>query len=112
MGRAAKCRYYKDTWRKLPYTYNAQKTIQRHHPDLWRLQDVAVIHYVDAKPWDRDHPEHQQFKDIVELWWRLYDSQSQQGSSGSGAPATAAPAAAAVAAAPAAPAAELCCVAV
>lgn len=37
-------------WTHLPYTYNAQKRIKYHHPKLWRLEDIRVIHYVDEKP--------------------------------------------------------------
>lgn len=39
-----------DCWTHLPYTYNAQKRIKYHHPKLWRLEDIRVIHYVDEKP--------------------------------------------------------------
>lgn len=32
-------------WRHLPYSYNGQKRIKMHHPDLWELSDIYVIHY-------------------------------------------------------------------
>ena len=32
-------------WRHLPYAYNGQKRIKLHHPGLWDLEDVFVIHY-------------------------------------------------------------------
>lgn len=49
---------YAGAWRPLPPTFNAQKGMRRHHPGLWRRHwgDVAVLHYTDAKPWQRDHP--------------------------------------------------------
>ncbi len=28
-----------------------------YHPDLWALSRVAVIHYVDDKPWAEPDPE-------------------------------------------------------
>lgn len=47
---------YADTWQRLPCAYNGQKGISHHHPELWNPQELAVIHYVDSKPWDRDDP--------------------------------------------------------
>jgi len=32
-------------WRHLPYCYNGQKRIKVHHPDLWDMADIYVIHY-------------------------------------------------------------------
>lgn len=32
-------------WRHLPYSYNGQKRIKMHHPDLWDMSDIYVIHY-------------------------------------------------------------------
>ena len=39
-------------WKHLPYTYNAQKRIKYHHPTLWRMEDIHIVHIVDEKPWD------------------------------------------------------------
>ena len=35
-------------WRHLPHAYNAQKRIKYHHPELWDLSQIAVIHYGEA----------------------------------------------------------------
>ncbi len=61
---------YKDTWRPLPCTYNAQKGMRRHHPHLWQQHwdAVAVLHYTDAKPWQEGQPENgDEYADLVEL---------------------------------------------
>jgi lipopolysaccharide biosynthesis glycosyltransferase len=65
------------TWKALPHTYNAQKGIKRHHPQLWAASwdQVAVVHYTDAKPWHPEHPEHEHYRELVELWWRAYKGQ-------------------------------------
>ncbi|KAL4442954.1 hypothetical protein ABPG77_008445 [Micractinium sp. CCAP 211/92] len=69
---------YKDCWQQLPHTFNCQKGIKQHHPKLWKehWHEVAILHYTDAKPWQRDHPEHKQHRELVELWWRVYDRAS------------------------------------
>lgn len=65
-----------DTWRPLPHTFNAQKGIRRHHPQLWRQHwhAVAVVHYTDAKPWQEGHSDHAEYQDLVQLWWRVFHS--------------------------------------
>eukprot|EP00877_Chromochloris_zofingiensis_P003594 jgi/Chrzof1/13235/Cz07g25200.t1 len=51
--------YYAATWRRLPYTYNAQTRIEQAHPELWRLKDVHIVHYnVTNKPWSADDDPH------------------------------------------------------
>ena len=37
--------YWAGRWLHLPYTYNAQKRIKYHHPSLWRLEDIQIIHF-------------------------------------------------------------------
>ncbi|CAG9460727.1 unnamed protein product [Pedinophyceae sp. YPF-701] len=65
---------YAGEWRALPVAFNAQKFIRMHHPDLFDVDSVAIIHYTDAKPWHREHPEHENFQDIVNLWWSIYEA--------------------------------------
>lgn len=48
--------------------------IKYHHPDLWCLDDIAVIHFVDDKPWSHPYsPENQLYSDIVQFWWEVYE---------------------------------------
>ncbi len=69
--------FYAGRWRHLPYTYNAQKRIKYHHPDLWAFDDVAVVHYVDEKPWShRFSEENMAYQDIVEYWWQVYEQKN------------------------------------
>lgn len=65
--------YFTGSWIHLPYTYNAQKRIKFHHTDLWCLEDVHVIHFVDEKPWSHPYSEENKaYAEIVEFWWEVY----------------------------------------
>jgi inositol 3-alpha-galactosyltransferase len=67
--------YFEGRWQPLPFIYNAQKTIKCHHPDVWRLEDIAVMHYVDEKPWShRDSEENQGYREEVDLWWEIFEN--------------------------------------
>jgi inositol 3-alpha-galactosyltransferase len=75
--------YFAGKWKWLPAIYNAQKRIKYHHPDLWRLDDIAVLHYVDEKPWShRDSEENQMYREEVELWWDIYGKKKRKSSAG------------------------------
>jgi inositol 3-alpha-galactosyltransferase len=66
--------YFAGRWIGLPVIYNAQKRIKYHHPDLWHLEDIAVLHYVDEKPWShRDSGENQKYRQEIELWWKILE---------------------------------------
>lgn len=66
---------FQNEWIALPPQYNLQKGIKKHHPAIWNPHDAAIIHYTDAKPWhDRDHPENVEHTDIVDIWWRIFNS--------------------------------------
>ncbi len=54
---ALNCAHLQDSWQELPYIFNGQKRIK-----VWCWEDVAVVHYVDAKPWHADHAEHAAFQ--------------------------------------------------
>jgi inositol 3-alpha-galactosyltransferase len=62
-------------WIQLPPSYNLQKGIRHHHPELWAPLEAHVLHYTDFKPWnDTNHPENASNADIVCLWWKIFDS--------------------------------------
>lgn len=70
--------YFKGKWKSLPYTFNAQKRIKTHHPSLWNLEDVFVIHFVDEKPWSKacsTSAENNSCQDVVDYWWQIYENQ-------------------------------------
>lgn len=64
--------FYSNVWQPLPHTFNLQKGIKHHHPELWCPFDSAVIHYTDKKPWQGRDGENSAYVDIVDLWWRVY----------------------------------------
>ena len=37
--------FFKDRWHRLPYTYNLQKRVFLHRPDLWNPNEIKIIHY-------------------------------------------------------------------
>jgi lipopolysaccharide biosynthesis glycosyltransferase len=66
--------YYRDSWQALPWGFNAQKGIRHHHPDVWRLDEVFIVHFTDRKPWNaRHHEENAAHRDICDWWWGLYE---------------------------------------
>jgi len=69
--------YYKGRWLKLPYIYNALKTLSSCHAEMWNTDDVKNIHYILDKPWnvqpasvrtDATLP----YRDLVVRWWDVY----------------------------------------
>ncbi|KAI7845862.1 hypothetical protein COHA_000596 [Chlorella ohadii] len=61
--------FFKGQWRHLPYCYNGQKRIKVHHPDLWDMADIYVIHYVDEKPWSHRYSEENlAYKEECDYW--------------------------------------------
>lgn len=40
-------------WSPVSWKYNALKTMRYWHPRIWSDDDVAVVHYIVDKPWDR-----------------------------------------------------------
>lgn len=45
--------YFLHRWRALPWKYNALKTMENWHPNIWRDDDVRGLHYIVDKPWER-----------------------------------------------------------
>lgn len=43
--------FFEGKWLAVSYVYNALKTMQYWHPDMWRDEDVVVLHYIVDKPW-------------------------------------------------------------
>jgi lipopolysaccharide biosynthesis glycosyltransferase len=70
---------YRNRWKPLPYTYNALKPMRSCHADLWRDEDVKILHYILNKPWkSRSYDAN----DIVEsqhsLWWDEWKEVEQE----------------------------------
>ncbi|KAL8823166.1 MAG: hypothetical protein Q9191_006116 [Dirinaria sp. TL-2023a] len=45
--------YFLHRWRALPWKYNALKTMENWHPNIWRDDEVRGLHYIVDKPWER-----------------------------------------------------------
>ena len=43
--------YYKHNTCRLPWTMNAQKSLSRAEPELWRSEPVSILHFTGEKPW-------------------------------------------------------------
>ncbi|WP_343465078.1 glycosyltransferase family 8 protein [Pantoea sp.] len=66
---------FKDRWLPLSWVYNALKTLPFQHAGLWRDDKVKNLHYILAKPWQRDrHPpvsERDRYYPLEQLWWEV-----------------------------------------
>lgn len=66
--------YFAGRWKHLPWSYNAQKRIKHHHPDLWDLPNIFAIHYVDEKPWSQRYSEENlRYKEECDYWWDVFE---------------------------------------
>lgn len=43
---------YKGRWQPLPWWANALKPVRGVHPGVWKDEEVRLIHYILAKPWE------------------------------------------------------------
>ena len=45
--------YFLAKWVPLPWKYNALKTMENWHPNIWRDGEVRGLHYIVDKPWEK-----------------------------------------------------------
>jgi inositol 3-alpha-galactosyltransferase len=45
--------YSRNRWQSLSWKYNAIKTMEYCHPEMWSDDTVIVLHYIIDKLWDR-----------------------------------------------------------
>ncbi|PNS15549.1 hypothetical protein CAC42_808 [Sphaceloma murrayae] len=43
--------FFRNRWRSVGWQYNALKTMRYWHPNIWRDDEVVVLHYIVDKPW-------------------------------------------------------------
>ena len=43
--------FFRNKWASLGWQYNALKTMRYWHPNIWRDDEVVVLHYIVDKPW-------------------------------------------------------------
>lgn len=65
--------YFPD-WHGLPYTYNCLQYVYFNMPELWRWENLHLIHYQYEKPWQADHPRIDKLRPLVELWHHVNDT--------------------------------------
>lgn len=63
---------YFRSWKRLPSSYNTLKRIYWHHPDLFDLSQIKLLHFVGDKPWDSPPGDYERFAELYELWWSAY----------------------------------------
>jgi hypothetical protein len=61
-------------WKPLPYIYNGLKTLRGCHSDLWKDENVKILHYILQKPWtSRVIEEHDIVTSTHKHWWDAYE---------------------------------------
>lgn len=73
--------YFLAKWVPLSWKFNALKTMENWHPNIWRDEEVRGLHYIVDKPWEkrvasdgigghlgRDGKTHSWWWDIWEAW--------------------------------------------
>ncbi|WWD16840.1 hypothetical protein CI109_101272 [Kwoniella shandongensis] len=71
--------FYDGKWKNVGWQYNAIKTMRYWHPDMWRDDEVVVLHYIVDKPWSKrvgeDGVAGYLGKDgeTHKWWWKAYE---------------------------------------
>lgn len=63
---------YRLKWKPLPYYYNALKPMRSCHSDLWKDEDVKVLHYILNKPWVSRTYDDDVIESTHRIWWEHY----------------------------------------
>ncbi|KAL8771485.1 MAG: hypothetical protein Q9209_003155 [Squamulea sp. 1 TL-2023] len=45
--------FFRGRWLPLSWKYNALKTMENWHPNIWRDEEVMGLHYIVDKPWEK-----------------------------------------------------------
>jgi len=72
---------YAGRWVCLPYTYNALRPLITAHPNMWRDEDVRIVHYIFKKPWldldwmarSEEENRKQEFYTVNSWWFQAYE---------------------------------------
>lgn len=65
--------FFAGRWKTLPYIYNALKTLSVQHAKTWDIDEVKNLHYILAKPWERDWQQPAALQDryyALDTLWR------------------------------------------
>ena len=58
--------YFPD-WHGLSIHHNMLQYVWLNLPDLWRWQDIRILHYQYEKPW-REHAKSDALRVLIDLW--------------------------------------------
>ena len=64
--------HYFPDWHGLPVFFNMLQYVWFAMPELWRWQDVRILHFQYEKPW-QDHAKSDRLRPLIDLW-RAYAS--------------------------------------
>lgn len=76
--------YFKGRWAPMPWQFDALKTWRYWHPNLWRDDEVVVLHYIVDKPWVKKVGEDGKAGyrgddgHTHALWWGEWDSWAKE----------------------------------
>ena len=70
--------FFEDRREVLPYIYNGVKHIRHVHPDMWKDEDVKVVHYVMDKPWSPGGRKIGSMDEVTHSWWWLHFDQLEK----------------------------------
>ncbi|KIM24984.1 glycosyltransferase family 8 protein [Serendipita vermifera MAFF 305830] len=64
-----------DPWMRVPYYYNALRTMRNKHSSFWRDEDIRAIHYIGDKPWMVRPPASgtEAYEPTMRWWWASYN---------------------------------------
>lgn len=64
--------YFPD-WHGLPYIYNTLQYVWFNLPQLWRWEQIHLIHFQYEKPWEANHPKRELLAPLIDLWQQVYE---------------------------------------
>lgn len=83
-------RFFLHKWLPVSWKYNALKTMENWHPNIWRDEEVRGLHYIVDKPWERrvasdgigghlgrDGKTHGWWWDVWEEWVRVRNDERE-----------------------------------
>ncbi|BGP23836.1 glycosyltransferase family 8 protein [Rhodotorula toruloides] len=65
--------FFKDRFLPISYRYNALKTLRYCHAEMWRDEDVKIVHFILKKPWYYMLPESDPDHELHTWWWKAFD---------------------------------------
>jgi alpha-N-acetylglucosamine transferase len=64
--------YFANRWMPLPYIYNCPSRLYLLQPEIWN-DNIRVLHYVGAKPWDRlSAATDLRMSPVMDFWHRIF----------------------------------------